>query len=60
MTAYDEVLELLGDAEWRARRELDELTVLPDEWLREVLLEGREILDDELGGAPLRRPPSEA
>ncbi len=60
MTAYDEVLDVLGDADWHARCELDEVIILPEEWLRELLLEGNAVLEDEVGRAPARRLPQKA
>jgi hypothetical protein len=49
VTTYDKVLGTLADGDWHARRELDEVTVFPDEWLRELLREGHEVLEDGQG-----------
>ena len=58
MTAYEEVLGALGDADWDAGAELDDVVILPEEWLRELLREGNAVLDDEVGRALARRLPS--
>jgi hypothetical protein len=49
MATYDKVLDALGDGDWHARFELEEVTVFPEEWLRELLREGHEVLEDEQG-----------
>ncbi len=54
MTTYEKVLEKLEDGDWHARRELDEVTVFPEEWLRELLREGHEVLEDGQGRLKLR------
>jgi hypothetical protein len=56
MTTYDKVLDALGDGDWHARRELEEVTVFPEEWLRELLREGYDVLEDEEGRVRLRVP----
>jgi hypothetical protein len=60
VTTYEKVLDALGDGSWHARGELDELTVFPEEWLRELLREGHEVLEDEEGRVLVRlREPAE-
>ena len=40
MTTYEKVLGKLEDGDWHSRRELDEVTVFPEEWIKELLREG--------------------
>ena len=54
MTAYENLVEALSDGGWHARRELEEVSVFPEEWLKELLCEGHEVLKDEARAVVVR------
>jgi hypothetical protein len=47
VTTHENLVEALSEGGWHARREIEELTVFPEEWLKELLYEGHEVLKDE-------------
>lgn len=49
MTTYERLLSVLGDGRWHSKRELDELTVFPEEWLRELRHDGHAVVEDDEG-----------
>jgi hypothetical protein len=61
MTTYDKLLTALGDGCWHPRRELEELTVFPEDWLVELRREGHEVNEDGTGSVLVRlREPATA
>jgi hypothetical protein len=54
VATYEKVLKKLEDGGWHSRRELDEVTVFPEEWIKELLREGHEVLEDGQGRLKLR------
>ncbi|HSC92085.1 MAG TPA: hypothetical protein VLB86_10575 [Gaiellaceae bacterium] len=55
MSTYLRLLELLDDGRWHGREEIAELTSYPDEWLRELELEGHLVRRDDGSVAVHRR-----
>jgi hypothetical protein len=54
VTTYDNLVEALSDGAWHPRRDIEELTVFPEEWLKELLHEGHEVLEDDNGDVFVR------
>lgn len=54
MSTYVRLLDLLADGEWHDRAEVAAITHYPDEWLRELALEGHTVVHHDDGSVAVR------